>query len=212
MSNRRDSNIPSWNWIARVGNNRVTKSSYYWIFFVPFIAKLIEKLPDIPSLDLPFSWKIFFFSSLFFGIGTLLYEWKCPDLVKKYATWEEFKKVGLTKNQLLIFFSNWLRNGGEIRSAENDVVPHYEAVETVYEKFSDQSRPDLLRINDAWHSAKFIPLQDKFENDAFWYIRGLMYNDKLTWRIIIAIIYIIGFLLVGLLIGINTYYVFKATF
>jgi len=210
MSNRKDSIIPSWNWIARVGNNKITKSSYYWVFFVPFIAKIIEKLPEIPSLELPFSWKIFFFSSLCFGIGTLLYNWKCPDLVKKYESWEKYKKVGLTKGQLLVFFSNWLRNNGVIRTAENDIVTHNEVVKTVYEKFSDNSRPDLLQIKDAWYSAKYMPIQDKLENEAFWYIRSLMYNDKLKYRIIIGTIYAIGFILIGLLIAINTYYVIKA--
>jgi len=84
-------------------------------------------------------------------------------------------------------------------------------VKTIYNKFSDNSRPELLDIKEAWYSSKHLPIADELEDDAFWYIRGMMNNDKLTWRIIIAILYFIGFSLITILLASNILYVVKAS-
>lgn len=204
---------PSWNFLSLIGNNKVTKSSYYWIFFVPVIAKLIMKFEDVYQIELPFSWKIFFYSSLFFGLATILYEWKCPSLIKKFSDWGEFNKSGMTQNQLIIYLGNWLKNGGKIRDADDQIVSHMEAYLTIFNKYDKRpTRFDIMQEKDVWKYAKKLQIKDEHQKDAFWDIRTLMFLDAKNFRIAVSILYFFGFVLILWLIGVNIKYVYDVTF
>jgi len=155
---------------------------------VPIAAKVLNKHPNeysfgngdnpiIITLGLPFSWEILYFMALSFGIATFIYSYKCPDLLKKFSSWDKFNEKGLGKKQLLVYFSNWLRNYGQIREAGGKVVPQIKAVNTVAKKFCSTLPPHLKDIKEAWYLSKYLPINKEKEIDAFWYIKALMHND-----------------------------------
>ena len=94
-----------WSTVDRLGKMRFSKSSYYWLVIVPLIVKITENLNsplkfeiygEVMSfpLELPFSWKLFFFGALLISIGSTLYQLYCPHLIKNYSNYGEFLASG----------------------------------------------------------------------------------------------------------------------
>lgn len=89
--------IPQWKSLRAIGNNSVIQRAYIWFFAVPLAAKLILQFQNpielvlwgqkqTIHLSLPFSWEQFFFASVAFTAGNLVFQCRCPDLVKEYTT------------------------------------------------------------------------------------------------------------------------------
>lgn len=111
----------AFNWVAlkRLGNNRIVRSSQIWFFMIPIIVKFLSKINfpievniELLSIDfvlnitLPFSWKLFYFSAVFFALGTFLYSIFCPHIVKYYADFDDFIKQEQSGIKLYNYFSN----------------------------------------------------------------------------------------------------------
>jgi len=97
--------IPTWSQLSAIGRNRLFRSSYFWIVFVPLVAKLTSTIPErikIPWVEtsielnasLPFSWTVFYFSAVFFALGSVLYSVFCPHIIKTYRNFAEFLEHG----------------------------------------------------------------------------------------------------------------------
>jgi len=96
-----------WSNIKTLGNSKIVKSSYLWIVIVPILAKTLDKLNEVITINvfgaqislnftLPFTWKIFFFASLFFALGQLIFNIYCPPIIKNFQSFTDFQKHGLT--------------------------------------------------------------------------------------------------------------------
>lgn len=94
-----------WTLLRKVGTNRVLRTSYSWLLFVPLAAKALANVKrqveltifdDIfhLTIELPFSWQIFYYSAIFFSIAGIIYSWCCPAIVKRYVTFPEFFEDG----------------------------------------------------------------------------------------------------------------------
>lgn len=94
-----------WGNLNKIGQSRALKTSYFWMLIVPVAAKSLARLPDEIELQiwgqmleinigLPFSWKMFYFSSVAFSVASLLYSWRCPPIVRKFNTFTEFVEEG----------------------------------------------------------------------------------------------------------------------
>lgn len=100
-SNRMLNHVPAWSALARIGESKVVRSSYLWFLLVPIAAKVLastNRTLDLQllgtnltlTLDLPFSWTLFFFASLFFALGTALYTLRVPTFISLFPTGAEF--------------------------------------------------------------------------------------------------------------------------
>jgi len=113
----RDSDsLIQWSKLKLLQNNKIVKTSYIWLLLVPFVTKLFSKISNnlifsihgkIYEFDLilPFSWKIFFISALFFTLGNLFFYIFSPSIVKNYKDYGDFKTQGKTHKQLEDYFS-----------------------------------------------------------------------------------------------------------
>ncbi|MEA2027557.1 MAG: hypothetical protein U9N49_01080 [Campylobacterota bacterium] len=98
-------NSLKWSTIRSLGESKIVRSSYYWIFFLPLVAKLLENI-DNPlkltifeytfplNIELPFSWYLLYFSAIFFAFGVLLYTIYCPKLISKFENFKEYYEQG----------------------------------------------------------------------------------------------------------------------
>ena len=125
---------PPWSSLRAIGNNRATGSAYAWFIITPLAARFLEYVPnrivvpfganEIPiSLGLPFSWIIFFFAALFLSIGHLAYSLFCPEIIRNYRSYPEFKEEGKGKYQLLGFLRGSMERkfGPVIRSRYGEI-------------------------------------------------------------------------------------------
>lgn len=92
-----------WRWSRTrwFGRNRIVRSSYLWLAGVPIAARLVRALQAqvvepgwaqqvVHSLHLPFSWKILFTASLLWAIATALFDLRCPEIIRDYASLGDF--------------------------------------------------------------------------------------------------------------------------
>ena len=97
--------IPTWDGLNRLGKSRVLQTSYVWLLVVPTAAKILGAL-ESPivltglgqglrfTLELPFSWKLFYFSAVAISLGGIIYTTRCPKLVRSFSTFADFEAEG----------------------------------------------------------------------------------------------------------------------
>lgn len=88
----------NWEVVRGFGNSTIVKSNYIWLFIIPLLTKNINIITQSLELEfvLPFSIARFFYASIFFVIGTLIYQIRCPSLIKENKGYAEFKESGKT--------------------------------------------------------------------------------------------------------------------
>src|SRR2546427_7666401 len=97
--------IARWDSLSRVGQVQALKTSYFFFLVVPVLARLLSHVgkDHVISilgaqfhihLDLPFSWKVFYFASVFFSLGALIYQIRCPAIIKDFRNFADFKAQG----------------------------------------------------------------------------------------------------------------------
>ena len=96
---------PAWSFVGKFGGNRLLRSAYFWLVFVPIADRVLENVGNIFTISLfgktydlvialPFSWQMFYFCDVFIGIANLLYAFRCPRLIRDYSKYEEFERTG----------------------------------------------------------------------------------------------------------------------
>jgi len=104
--------VPNWSSFKSLGASKTIKSSYWWLFLVPALAKSFESVEETltftlfgasidVNLSLPFSWSMFYFSAIFFAGASLLFATRCPQAIKKYSNFEEWKEIGKDSTALV---------------------------------------------------------------------------------------------------------------
>ncbi len=179
-------------------NNKIVKSTYIWLAVVPIFAKFSSKLEDVISINyqgkeyliditLPFSWQLFFFSSLCFVIGNVLYTWFSPDIIKNYIDFNDFTSSGRGFKHLIEQSIKEVRNSEDIGFK----------IQTT-DKMTLIAEKKLYTDEDIEWKAK----------ELFWEIYDKN-NESHPWaRAICGAFYLIGMILFTLVIMDNIYWVF----
>lgn len=105
MRERRWSDLRGW------GNSRLIRTSFAWLVIVPVAARLLRHVAGTHTFEvggasltfdihLPFSWALFFFMALAFSIAQACYALACPPLVKRFASFREYRQQHLGNNLL----------------------------------------------------------------------------------------------------------------
>tara|TARA_R110002167_G_scaffold110677_9_gene281511 strand:+ start:10068 stop:10691 length:624 start_codon:yes stop_codon:yes gene_type:complete len=96
----------SWEIVRIFGNSNVVKSNYIWLFIIPFLAKNFDEISNYLNLDMEIAFSIprLFFASLCFVFGTLVYQLRCPKLVKDHDGYASFEEKGKTIQHVVDYF------------------------------------------------------------------------------------------------------------
>lgn len=102
-----------WTLIENLGNSKIARSSYYWFFLIPLIAKFLQKIPekiefDYMSIDpislnliIPFSWYLLFAAGGLFIVSNLVYRAACPHIIREFRNFSEFTLSGYPISYIL---------------------------------------------------------------------------------------------------------------
>jgi len=104
--------VPAWSSMKRFGQSRLLRSSYLWLFLVPVAARALSKVSGelhVPFfgnnltllLQLPFSWQIWFYASCAFSIASFVFSVYCPQLIRDYDRYDQFRDEGKGFSQIL---------------------------------------------------------------------------------------------------------------
>lgn len=94
-----------WSQLAQLGRNRIVKSSYIWLVLVPLVAKATSTLGSEVwiggleqgiriSTELPFSWRLLYYSAVLAALGNVFFALRCPD-INKLRGFGQFESLGL---------------------------------------------------------------------------------------------------------------------
>lgn len=172
----------TWNNLRTLGENSLLRSSYYWFFLVPIAAKILSQVKsplDIElfgqihslSLELPFSWILFYFSSTAFAIATLIYSIFCPDIIRKFPYFSSFYQLGngvralynhiegmntefINQNRKRDFEKvAWNSVGGDSKGFEEDKLPDW-TVEEIFLRMEHRLKRE--EMGDLFYLTSFV--------------------------------------------------------
>jgi hypothetical protein len=181
----------SWDWdhLSILGQSKAFRSSYWFLLLVPTVAKVLGHVPSeirlfgtiyYPHVDLPFSWVALFFCAVFVSAGNLIYSLFCPDLIKRFRDYQSFDNAARG--------SEFLRRSlnaptpGEIDAVVDNIVA---------EKGKRRDPATVLNTKDQ------LKRYGKAGADSFYFVRDTLNMQRPTLRMIAAILYLCGFLLLG---------------
>ncbi len=199
-----------WSRLRHVGKSRVLRSSYFWLCFVPLSAYVLAKTgseiwipigsPELKlSIGLPFSWTVFYFSSVAFAAGSLVFSVCCPQIIRDYSGTDEFTNEGKGIQQVIHAMSPF-RGSGSAR----DLGRRREFSKTAFGRTvgRGESIEDLLEERcDAAGLRR-----------GFWWVHKELDNTKAASRLICAAFYFIGFFFLSWLLVQNFLWVCRVVF
>lgn len=185
-----------------------------WFSFVPVAATFLKDVPkkitintaSSPisiSLELPFSWQLLWVSSLFFMVALILYWVSCPAFIKKYHSYNDYRKYEhdgrwiareaarflkhARKDQRQKFIDRLLTKG--LITFNTNSIPQEELYKPTVEKL--QTSITMESENSAQYSLK-TPVLDKdnqeltdSEAGIFWEVYALESDSRFYLRLII---------------------------
>ncbi len=112
-----------WQRLRAWGQNRLVRSSMIWIGAVPIAARVVLELRErvtepewaadfVQSLQLPFRWQVLFGTAVAFTLAHLLFDWRCPEVIKDHADVGSFK-ASRKQPQHLMRYAQRIAHGPE---------------------------------------------------------------------------------------------------
>lgn len=81
----------NWKFIAKYGKNKIVQRTYIFLFLVPFLITTLVKFDLSKIIEaIPFSWHMFFYSSVSFTLGNIVYQLFAPSIIKDNSSFYEF--------------------------------------------------------------------------------------------------------------------------
>lgn len=157
-------NAPKWHFLGSILGSQALRPLYFWLFAVPVLAKLLLGFPspiefiwqplDEPvsiALELPFNWKILYFSGLSLAVARTLFVLFCPEFVRENRNAEAAIATGLTVQRVRniaaeFFYRSYRRK-----------LPHWDSVEgQELRSLLSQYRLDIRQESKDWLAGKSL--------------------------------------------------------
>ena len=220
--------VAKWTAIDNLGKMRLSKNSYYWVILLPIIVSILptnltENLKFTVfgqeldfAIKLPFKWYLLFLVGLFFGLATLIYEWKCPPFIKTFRSYSQYKDSGYPHSYLIEQAKLYgLQEDEKVKNYDH--TEPVEAYRDILQKIGEVNKEGLVQYGHSFkpnYSApdfdfqKQTTIYEKDKQDAFDVIFNKTQLHYSFWRSLCTIWYAAGTLLLTYLILKNVYYVF----
>lgn len=82
----------TWKFISNFEKNKFVRNTYIYLILLPFIISILEKYNLTFVIDaIPFSWRVLYFSALFFTLGNIVYYFYAPSIIKENENFNDFE-------------------------------------------------------------------------------------------------------------------------
>ena len=215
-----------WQWYKSFFNITILRYLVTWFAIVPLLYNLlkgINKPIAIPtaneiiielSLSLPFDWELLWASSLFFVVALLLYQIYCPQFIKTYNSFGDYKKYLHSPRWIVWESLSVLNDKDEIEKLFNRLNAK-KYVKTTDENFDKNKVEDEENHTTAYFNynetkyALSLPILDSsnkideketeiVEREIFWEVFGRFSSSKKGIRILIIILLILSGICFGI--------------
>ncbi len=199
--------IPHWSSLSQMGQNRLLRSSYFWLFAVPLTALLLSKTgPELQipvwkstltlPLALPFSWRMFYFSAVAFAVASFLYSARAPRLIRKHDNYAAFQAAG--GGPLEILSTLFALYGSDSEAHMN-----------TRNRFKDLFLEDLSPYYLTWDGMTKMSFKKDSMPDAFHWLYSKHDVTRPLARFLCYASYVVGFIFIFLVIWQNFLYVWR---
>jgi hypothetical protein len=208
--------ISRWSVLNGLGQSRWMRTSYFWFLFVPIAAKAVDWSVRIGEtqlsfdVNLPFSWRVFYFSAVAFALASFLYQVFCPGFVRDYASFADFAEQGKGDRQLGEYVLNIIQQSddqlvhpqtraflGEFLMSATDPKEVWDAL------------PNERNLADVRRTLSGIRISEDQMPDAFWLAHSYADRRKPLLRALCTALYGIGFALLVYVMIQNIIFVFR---
>jgi hypothetical protein len=188
----------TWSQLAKLNSVRFINSMYVWIFVVPIVAKLLENVGGPVQLtifehtfyihlSLPFSWVSFYFSALFFALANLVFQIRCPNVVKEQQDYSQFRQANRGVEHLDSYLPEIGMNWEGLRQ-------NLENQDKYFEEIAEVSNPKQ---------------DDGLLRKRFWVIYATGEKSRPISKFFAVVFYFVGGVLILVVLGQNILYVAK---
>jgi hypothetical protein len=160
-------------------------------------------------LDLPFSWKCFYFAAFCFTLGSVMYHLWCPPLVKEYASYNEYREAGKGFEQLRrLLVEPEAEKVADVFGRGQPIVLYTSApvkhkIEALVKQSADQEV-----YQTSFHVLRELQsLSEEELKECFWGFHGPLNRSRYSRRALCGVMYLLGFALITVVIGQNLWFV-----
>lgn len=203
--------MKTWRDLHAVGTSKVVNTSFIWLALIPFLSRCLDALHE--GKHLPFNFIAFYYAAFFFTLASLIFNLKCPVVIKLTPTFGSFKAGGYS----LLELKNWFHDmatakDGSSRDSEliRQFLSHLKAkpagtiIETYEEMIKGTAGPKVL--STFWQTVAK-------DDDMLAEVHDLSVKEAEKkspyWRNTATVLYSIGFVLFGLVAILNLIVVSK---
>lgn len=208
--------------VKGLGNSSVLKTSRLWLIVVPLAVKALAASPNpilIPSLgislslDLPFSWKAFYFASVLFAIAGLIFDWKCPTLIKNYKGYQDFHAEHYNDNELVrevykLRYSH-LRRPDDLTQLFLAQYTDLENPQEIFDGYSEENQDWVYFRQVVFMIIEPVKVLEEHRGSAFHAVRFIASISYPIFLWACGLLYVGGFVLLGWVLIQNFIYVAK---
>ncbi len=210
-----------WSLIRGLGKNRIVRSSYVWMVGVPIAARLVHALKErvveggwarqvVESLHLPFAWQLLFWASVLWAVATVLFDLRCPGIIRDYADWGEFEAAGRDDKHLLRLAEQVAEDKETVRGSNTTPDP-------VVRRLGRSACIDYHPYTATFFEFKWIYFEEgnlRLGNDletrnAFWHVWSAAESKRRCAMVASLVAYIVGGVLVVLVFVQNIAWVLR---
>ncbi|MBZ0089058.1 MAG: hypothetical protein K8H90_01640, partial [Thermoanaerobaculia bacterium] len=216
--------IPYWSRLADLGNSKVLRTSYFWLFAVPLAASALSKLGQdhrvmlfgtdwVLHLALPFSWRCFYLASLAFAAATGLFALRCPEMVRRYRSYADFKAEGKGGSQVRDYYLAYCLK----HRIDRDSVA--QLPKFIHEFTLEHNDPRVqswsFPTSSMEHNVELVELLSEVrvepatEAEAFWHVHQVLDKANRLSACVCAVLFLLGITLAGIVMIQNFLYVWR---
>lgn len=214
--------VINWKVISVFGKNKIINRSFLYLFIVPVFAKILSKVQSPLSLnfggskievvlDLPFSWKLFFFSALFFTLAAILYHFISPTIIKDNNSFGDFLNDKKNFTHLYRYMEElgitdeWIKKVG----VETGLYKSINFVDKIYSSFDYyktgwRRKSALTKIEIHYYISEWMTntgsMKEQRVEDAFWLLFRQSNKSRKIWLIFTSLMYLAGFILISIVL------------
>lgn len=187
-----------WSQLEQLNAIRFIHTMYVWVFLVPILVKLLEQVDEKAPitilgytfeahLSLPFSWVAFYFSALAFALANVVFQARCPSIIKDQRDYFQFRQSGKGVEHLDHYLS--------------EVGMNWEGLRQRIEK-RDEYFDEVAEASN--------PRQDDGElRKRFWEVFSQSNSWRPNWMRLALLLYAVGGVLITWVFGENAIYVIQ---
>jgi len=164
-----------WDSVVSIGKNPMLRSSYIFFVLVPVAVTVLTEYTDVTSFETHLSWRwlSLFWAAAAASLANIIFEVFCPEFVKRYRSFHEFKSAGFGSHDFGTLFKLAAPDVSLMPEECPEDINSYEWT-GAYRKIDEELYEIGVR-NGQWPSGQMT-------NTKFWQVKSQILQNSLEYK------------------------------